>query len=409
MNRTPNTIISAIDIGTTKICVIVAQPAPDGSLNVLGIGQAPSTGLARGVVVSMAAAVNAIQAAVREAELMAGFSIKHAVVGISGAHIRAYSSHGMVALKHGIIEEKDIAQVIQSAQAISLPEGQQLLHAVPHYFCINGVDIVHDPRGMHGVRLEARVHIITGAVSSVHNLVRCCDLAGVKARDIVLEPLASAAAVLSVDERELGVGILDIGGGTSDFAIYQRGAICHTHIIPIAGNSFTHDIAVCLHASLQDAERIKKAYGSVDASLVGSQEEIVVAHVDGAEHKVILHEDLFEVVSARAEELLNMVLEEIEQNKLRSFMPAGLVITGGGSLLAGLAAQASRILCMPVRTGRPILMPGIPPLLQHPSYATSYGLLLYAQQKMNDHMHNQQGSIANRIMQSMKSWICEMF
>lgn len=409
MNSTHNTIISAVDIGTTKICVIIARPASDGTLQVIGIGQAVSAGLARGVVVSMASAVNAIQSAVREAELMAGVSVNHAVVGISGSHIRAYSSHGMVAIKHGIIEEKDITHVIQSSQAITLPEGQQLLHAVPHYFCINGVDIVHDPRGMHGVRLEARVHIITGAVSSVHNIVRCCDLVGIKTHDIVLEPLASAAAVLSADERELGVGILDIGGGTSDFAIYQRGAICHTRIIPIAGNAFTHDIAVCLHTSLQDAERIKKAYGMVDASLCTHDEEIIVAHVDGAEQKNILREELFDVLSARSEELLAMVLEEIEQHKLRAFMPAGLVITGGGSLLAGIALQASRILHMPVRTGRPVLMSGIPSMLQHPSYATSYGLLLHAQQKMNEHMRNQADTMVNRIVKSMKSWICDIF
>lgn len=408
MKKVSAEVLTAIDIGTTKICVIIAQPTADGGLHIMGVGHAPSAGLARGVVVSMAPAVHAIQMALREAELMAGVRVTHAVVGISGAHIRAYSSHGMVPVKQGIIEDYDIKQVIAAAQAISLPEGQQLLHAMPHYFCINGSEIVRDPRGMYGVRLEARVHIVTGSISSVHNIVRCSELAGAKAHDIVLEPIASAEAVLTNDERELGVGILDIGGGTSDFAIYQKGSICHTHIIPIAGNIFTHDIAVCLHTSLHDAERIKKEYGAIDKAALQQHEEIAVAHVDHTEQK-IMREDLCAVLAARSEELLHMVLYEIESHGLRAFMPAGLVITGGGALLAGLATKATQILHMPVRIGKPVLVAGAPTLLANPSYATSYGLLLYAQKRFEAYQRDAQGTMVHRLLHTMKSWICDIF
>jgi cell division protein FtsA len=400
-------IIVAIDVGTTKICVLVAQIAPDHSVNIIGIGQAPSAGLARGVVVTMAPAVHAVQSALREAELMAGTPLNGAYVGISGAHIRAFSSHGMVAIKDGEIQQRDIANVLQAAQAVTLPEGQQILHAVPHYFCINGNDIVHNPLGMHGVRLEAHVHIVTGAVASVQNLIRCCELAGITVRDIILEPIASADAVLTQDERELGVGIFDIGGGTSDFAVYHRGSICHTCIIPLAGNVFTHDIAVCLHVALHDAERLKRLYGMDPDS---SRLPTTALQLGDTSETIIRPEEVALIVEPRAEEILLMLADEIERNKLRQYMPAGIVLTGGGSLLAGLQQQALQRLRMPVRIGKPRNVSTAMATLDNPLYATAYGLLIHARNRRSDQIFAAtHGSLIQRISNRMKSWIFDIF
>ncbi len=398
-------IIVAIDVGTTKICVLVAQITPDNSLHIIGIGQAPSAGLARGVVVTMAPAVHAVQAALKEAELMAGIPLDNAYIGISGAHIRAFSSHGMVAIKDGEIQQRDITNVIQAAQAVAIPEGQQILHAMPHYFCINGHDIVTNPLGMHGVRLEAQVHIVTGAIASVQNLVRCCELAGISVRDIILEPIASAEAVLTSDEQELGVGMLDIGGGTSDFAVYHRGSICHTCIIPLAGNVFTQDIALCLHIGLQDAEKIKRLYG-----MHATHAEPIPVMPLGATDAVLINpQEVSLIVEPRAEEILLILAHEIEQHRLRQYMPTGIVLTGGGSLLAGLHQQAMELLHMPVRIGKPRNISTPLTTLENPMYATAYGLLIHARNRRSNHLFStKQGSLLQRISSRMKSWIFDI-
>jgi len=403
-------IITAIDVGTTKICVLVGQLAHDGSLNIIGFGQAPSAGLSRGVVVTIAPVVAALQDALREATLSSGHTIETASVGISGGHIRSYNSHGMVMIKHGEIREHDIDQVMKSAQSVSLPEGQQLLHAVPQFFIVDGHDVVKNPRGMFGVRLEVKAHLIMGAVSSVQNIVRCCELAGIKVSDIILEPIASAEAVLSHDERELGVGMLDIGGGTSDFAIYQRSTVRHTYIIPIAGNVFTNDIAVCLQTTLHDAELLKKEFGMADQHLLADNHTIEVAHVNSVDRITLLRSDLVEVLQPRTRELLSIVGHEIEQNQLRSLMPAGLVLTGGGSLLVGLREQALDILHMPVRRGVPLLPTTQTSILQSPIYATGYGLLAYVARRSRESLgFSNQNTFMNRIVSRMKSWVLDIF
>lgn len=404
----PN-LITAIDIGTTKICVLIAQRGDDGSLHIVGMGHAPSAGLARGVVVSIAPAVTAIQHALREAELMAGYKVNEAYIGISGGHIRSFNSQGMVAIKQGDIKASDITNAVNASKAVSLPEGQQLLHAIPQFFTINGNEIVRDPLGMYGVRLEVQSHIITGAVASVQNLIRCCELAGITARDIILEPIASAAAVLSADEQELGAGLLDIGGGTSDFAIYHKNALRHTHIIPLAGTVFTNDIAVCLHTSLHDAERIKKEFGIADRRLLVHDQAINVVNAAG-DQATIMQSNLLEVLAPRAQELLLLVAEEVERQRLRPFMPAGLVITGGGSLLYGLKELAQSIMRMPVRIGRPLIPATTTAVLDNPIYATAYGLIVHTatilrateQSFGNEHL-------SNRVFTRMKSWICDLF
>jgi len=407
MNRAPASLITAIDIGTTKICVIVAQQAPDASLRIIAIGQSPSRGLSRGVVVAIAPTVSSIQDAVREAELMAGHAITHAYIGISGSHIQSFTSHGMVPITRGEIREQDITNVMTAARAITLPEGQQLIHAVPHSFIVNSTEVIRNPLGMYAVRLEARVHMITGSVASVHNLIRCCELAGITVQDIVLEPLASAAAVLSEDERELGIGILDIGGGTSDFAVYNKGSICHTHIIPIAGTMFTNDIAVCLRTSLHEAERIKKQYGTVgEKSLSIDTTLIDIEHADGTERGTITTHDLNAVLSARSQELLHMIVQEIDRSGVRPLLSAGVVITGGGALLHGLREQASAALRMPVRIGIPQAS-AYSNTLHHPMHATGYGIIMHILSQQQG--QTPVGPIHSRIFAKMRSWFGEIF
>ena len=253
-------IIVSIDVGTTKICVLVAQILDNNHFEVIGVGKSPSHGLKKGVVVDIGKTIHSIKAAVREAELMTGISISAASVGISGGHIKSINSQGVVPVKHAEIYQSDVHNVLAAARAIPIPEGMQILHVLPQFFVIDSHTRIHNPVGMHGIRLEVQAHIIMGAIASVQNLIKCCELAGVKVTDIILEQLASAHAVLSEDERNLGVCMLDIGGGTSDFAVYQHNSIVHTMVLPIAGNHFTNDLAVGLRTTIQEAERIKKEH-----------------------------------------------------------------------------------------------------------------------------------------------------
>lgn len=402
-------IVTAIDIGTTKICVLIAQQIDD-ELEIIGIGKAPSAGLARGVVVDIAPAVHSIKMALKEAEMMAGCSVESVFVGASGGHIHAFNSNGMVPIKHGEIKQTDIANVLAVAKAIPLPKGQQLLHALPQFYVIDNEHLVKDPLGMYGVRLEAQVHIITGAVASVQNLIRCCALAGVKVEDVILEPLASADAVLSEDERELGIGMLDIGGGTSDFAIYQQANIRHTQVFLIAGNIFTKDLAVCLHTTIREAERIKKEFGIADTSLFKQNMPVEIETVDGQGKQTVMLSDILAVLESRTDELLHKLHDEIEKQKLRSFMPAGLVLTGGGALLAGMKEQAERLLDMPVRIGRPRISLAFKQALDNPMYATGYGLLTCAIKRNREQFSRSlQGPIYQQVFGRMKTWVFDFF
>lgn len=407
--RLGKNIITAIDIGTTKICVLIAQQLDDHHVEILGIGKAPSLGLARGVVVDIAPAVHSIKAALKEAELMAGFAVESAYIGISGGHINAFNSHGMVPIKHGEIRQLDIAAVLNTAKAVPLPEGQQLLHALPQFYTIDNEHIVRDPLGMYGVRLEAQVHLITGAVASVQNLIRCCALAGVKTEDIILEPLASADAVLSDDERELGIGMLDIGGGTSDFAIYQQGNIRHTQVFLIAGNIFTNDLAICLRTTVKEAERIKKEYGIADSSLFVHNLPLEIDMVHGEEKQTVMQSDILAILESRTQELLLLLKEAIDSQKLRPMMHAGLVITGGGSLLHGIKEQAETILQMPIRLGRPRVPLGFKDSLESPIYATGYGLLVHTMRRNRMGAQGLSGTFVTQVFSRMKSWVFDFF
>lgn len=403
-------IVTAIDVGTTKISVFIARYVDDQIVEIIGTGTVPSHGLSKGVVVDVPRAISSIMAAVKEAELLAGIEIESAYVGVSGAHITSCNSQGVVPIKKGEITQEDIDAVIAAAQAIPVPEGQQIIHVLPQYFTIDGRDIVVDPLGMHGIRLEVQAHIVIGSISSVQNVVRCCERAGVQVRDVVLEQLASADAVLTPDEYELGVGVLDIGGGTADFAVFHRGGIRHTKVIPIAGNHFTNDLALGLRTTLADAERVKKEIGIVHSSLLNSERSIEIAIVGSDGKKGVLQSDLLHILEPRARELLSFVHDEIMTYKLNTFLGTGLVITGGGSLLAGIEQVTVEMCRCSVRLGLPRYTVSMPDFFKTPIYATGYGLLVHALKKQRvDNEHKTNASFVVRVVDRMRSWMKEFF
>ncbi|MCB9492662.1 MAG: cell division protein FtsA [Epsilonproteobacteria bacterium] len=409
---------TAIDIGTTKICVLIGKVDSKNNIEILGIGHHPSYGLKKGVVTDIGQTVNSIKSAINQAEEMAGVRVETATVGISGGHIKSFNSTGVVAIKNKEVSQTDIDRVIDAAKAIPIPEDQYILHILPQYFRIDGQEYVFDSLGMYGVRLEAQVHIVTGAVSSAQNIIKACELAGIIVGDIVLEQIASADAVLTQAEREMGVGILDIGGGTSDFAIYKDGRIRHSKVIPLAGNHFTNDIAVGLNIPFKKAEALKRMYGS--ASQYTSKEQpqneylkINLGYEGGIKH--IARHDIDQILYFRAEEILDMLADEIVQYRLKAFMPSGLVLTGGGSLLAHLKDLASQKLSMATRIGTPEslqedMQTAIPDVIKSPIYSTAYGLLLYAIKDVDGkEIIKSDHSVFTGVMKRMKSWIYDFF
>lgn len=402
-------LLCAIDIGTTKICALIAQQVANGELQILGIGKVPSDGLRKGVVVDIARTIVSIKKAIEEAELMAGTTMHSVVIGISGGHIQSRNAYGAAPIARGEVTQEDIARTIAAARAIQLPEGQQVLHVLPQYFSIDGQDRIQDPLGMHGIRLEVQVHIITGAISSVQNLIKCCQMAGVKVQDVVLEQLASALAVLNDDERELGVAMLDIGGGTSDLALYQGGTIRHTMVVPIAGNLFTSDLAVGLRTTIKDAERIKREYGLVNLDLLGQDKEIEVEMVQGGKTRMIMQTEVFDILEPRAQELLSIVHEEILGRNLTHLLVSGFVLTGGGALLEGMKEVTEDILDVPVRIGKPQSTQAGLEMLQSPIFATAYGLLLYAAKQQGVGSFSEEDNGVSRLLMRMKSWVSDFF
>lgn len=411
MSKVFSNIIVSIDIGTTKICVLIARKLSNDQVEVLGIGRAPSHGLSRGVVVDIAKTVSSIKQAVDEAQLMAECQIESAYIGISGAHIHSFNSSGAVPIKRSSVAQEDIDAVLAAAKAVAIEKGQKVLHVLPQYFMVDGQEKIENPIGLHGVRLEVVVHVITGSIASIQNLITCCQMVGIKVQDIVLEQLASADGVLSLDERKLGVAVLDIGGGTSDFAVYQNGTIRFTKVIPIAGNHFTNDLAVGLCANITDAQRIKHEDGYVGFDHTHLQGQVVeVLTAQGTATKLVRKEQIAFILQARAHELFMMVAHEIQQNQLRHFMVTGLVITGGGSLLDGIDELAQDILTIPVRLGVPKTNQIIPDSLQNPIYATGYGLLLFALKSSKyGSMDSMEGPMVHRIFTRMKSWVSDFF
>lgn len=374
--RDPKNLIVGLDIGTSKIICIVAEVQPEGTLEVIGMGTHPSKGLRRGVVVNIESTVNAIQRALEEAELMADCKIREVYTGIAGNHIRSFNSHGMVAIKDKEISQIDVERVIDTARAVNIPMDQQILHTIPQEFVVDGQEDVKDPLGMSAVRLEVRVHMVTGAVSAAQNIVKCVRRCGIEVRDLVLQPLASAMAVLSEDEKELGVCLVDIGGGTTDIAVFTNGAIRHTAVIPVAGDQVTNDIAVALRTPPKEAEDLKIRHGCTLRQLADARDMIEVTSVGDRPAKTLSRQTLAEFIEPRMEELYSLVQAELRRSGFEELLSSGIVITGGSAGMQGMVELGEEVFHMPVRLGYPRYEGGLSEVMRNPRYATGVGLLL---------------------------------
>jgi len=409
MSNKRENLIVGLDIGTTKICCIVGNMTEEG-LEVVGIGTSPSKGLRKGVVINIESTVTAIQKAVREAELMAGCEIKTVYAGIAGGHIKGLNSQGVIAIKNREVSPEDLTRVIDAAKAIAIPMDREVLHILPQEFIIDDQDGIREPLGMSGVRLEAKVHIVTGAVASAQNIVKCCNRAGTDVADIVLEQLASSEAVLSADEKELGVALVDLGGGTSDIAIFSEGAIKHTSVLSIGGDHLTNDIAVGLRTPMAEAEKIKQAYGCCLTSMVGKDETIEVPSVGGREARVLSRQLLAEILEPRVEEIFTLINREIIKSGYEDLIASGVVITGGSSILPGMPELAEQIFNLPVRRGLPRDIGGLIDVVNSPIYATGVGLVKYGSKNQGRQQFKiGQDNVFEKVILRMKEWFNEFF
>ncbi len=409
MSNHKENLIVGLDIGTTKICAIVGNLTDEG-LDIVGIGTSPSRGLRKGVVINIESTVESIQKALQEAELMAGCEIKSVFAGIAGGHIKGFNSQGVIAIKNREVTQEDIARVIDAAKALAIPMDREVIHVLPQEFIIDDQDGIKEPLGMSGVRLEAKVHIVTGAVASAQNIVKSCNRAGVNVGDIVLEQLASSYAVLSADEKELGVAMVDIGGGTTDIAIYLDGAIKHTSVLSLGGNHLTNDIAVGLRTPMAEAEKIKKQYGCCLTSMVGKDESIEVPSVGGREPRVLSRQLLAEILEPRVEEIFTLVNREIIRSGYEDFIASGVVITGGTSILPGMPEMAEQIFNLPVRRGLPQDIGGLTDVVNSPIFATGVGLVKYGSRNLKAHKFMiGQENVFDKVVRRMKEWLHEFF
>ncbi len=405
MAKKPNKdLMVGIDIGTSKVVAIVCEVTAEGGLNVIGLGSHPSQGLKKGVVVNIESTVQSIQSAVEQAETMAGCQIYSAYTGIAGSHIRSINSHGIVAIRDREVTQMDVDRVIDAAKAVAIPADQKILHILPQEFIIDNQDSIREPIGMSGVRLEAKVHIVTGAVSAAQNIMKCLKRCGLVANDIVLEQFASSQSILTEDEKELGVCMVDIGGGTTDIAIFTDGAIRHTAVIPIAGDQVTNDMAIALRTPTRNAESIKLKYACALQDLADTNLTIDIPSVGDRAGRHITQRALAEVVEARYEELFTLVASEIRRSGLEDLLAAGVVLTGGGSKVAGAAELAERVFKMPVRIGTPQNVTGLSEVINNPVYATSVGLLLYGMQQRDGQGKMAAQPSSQNLWGRMKSW-----
>jgi len=411
--KTQSEIVVGLDIGTTKICAVVGEVTKDG-LRILGYGTHPSSGLRKGVVINIEATVTSIKRAVEEAEMMSDREIRRVYAGIAGGHVQGFNSHGVIALKDREVTQTDVKRVIDAARAVAIPLDREVLHIIPQEYIIDDQDGIRDPLGMSGVRFEAKVHIVTGAVSSAQNIIKCCNRAGLDVADIILEPLASAEAVLTEDEKELGVALVDMGGGTTDIAVVAGGAVRHTSVLTLGGNHVTNDIAMGLRTPAAEAEKIKRRHACALTSKVGKDETIEVPGVGGRKSRILNRRILAEIVEPRVEEIFSLVRQDIMERGMEDLVVSGVVICGGSSLLDGSTEIAEHVFGLPVRLGVPLQMDGIIDSLRDPAYATGVGLVLYAARTMDkgEIGRNLDGNDANlfsKITRKMKSWFKDFF
>ncbi len=414
MGREDSELIVGLDIGTTKICVVVAD-VTDGKVNIIGMGVHPSIGLRKGVVVNIENTVNSIAEAVHEAEQMAGCTISTVYVGIAGSHINGFNSHGLIAIKQEEILRDDIARVVEAASAVPISPDQKVIHVLPQDFTVDDHSGIQDPQGMTGVRLEANVHIVTGSATSIHNIVKCCNLAHLEVAGIVLEQLASAEAVLTPEERELGVALLDIGGGTSDLAIFSDGAIKHTYVLGLGGNNLTNDLSIGLRTPMKDAERLKEMHGSALAAMIDKDQTIEVPSVGGRSPRKLSRKVMGEILEPRTEEMLSLINREmcevkVGDTRVKDLVNVGVVLTGGTALLANIQELAEQIFDLPVRVGMPHGVGGVNDIINTPQCATAVGLLLYGLRNRADALAsaNRHKGALGRIASQVKGLIGRM-
>lgn len=403
-------LIVGLDIGTTKICAVVGEASVDG-VDVIGIGTSQSTGLRKGVVVNIDQTVQSIKKALREAELMAGCEIRSVYAGIAGSHIKGFNSHGVIAVKGGEIGQKDVERVLEAAKAIAIPLDREVFHTLPQEYIVDEQRGIMDPLGMAAVRLEVKVHIVTGAVTSAQNIVRSCHRAGLDVADIVLEPLASARAVLTDEEREIGVALVDIGGGTTDVAVFSDNSIKYTGVVALGGQNLTNDIAYGLRTPMSSAEKIKIKYGCALADMLRHDERIEVPSVAGREPRALSRQVLAEICEPRMEEIFSLVDQEIIRSGSKNSIGAGIVLTGGSSLMEGAAELAEQVFNLPCRIGYPRNIGGLKDVVNSPKFATAVGLLCFGSDKESD-VHKiriREKNLFDSVLSSMKRWVKDIF
>jgi cell division protein FtsA len=404
MDKDQGDIIVGLDIGTTKICAVVGE-VNENTIKIVGVGSHPSIGLRKGVVVNIESTVNSIQKAIEEAELMAGCEIKSVYAGIAGSHIKGFNSHGVIAIKGREVGQNDIDRVIDAARAVAIPMDREVIHILPQEYIVDDQDGIIDPLGMTGVRLEAKVHIITGAVTSAHNIIKCCNRAGLDVCDIVLESLASAEAVLSNEEKDLGVALIDFGGGTTDLAVFTGGSIRHTSVLGLGGNNLTNDIAVGLRTPMAEAEKIKVRHGCCLNTMIQKDQTIEVPSVGGRKPRVVSRYILSEILEPRVEEVFTLIDQEIIRSGFKELVAAGLIVTGGSALLEGIPEMAEQIFNLPTRVGYPKGVTGLVDVINSPMYATAVGLLIYGLNNEPERKFRiRDEHIFNRVTNRMKRW-----
>ncbi len=409
MPKEPRNLIVGLDIGTSKVAALVAELRPDGSFEILGMGGHESKGLKKGVVVNIEATVSAIQRALEEAELMADCKIESAYTGIAGSHIKSFNSTGMVAIKDREVSPVDVERALETARAVNIPTDQQILHVLRQEYIVDGQEDVREPIGMSGVRLEVKVHIVTGAVSAAQNIVKCVRRCGLEVSDLVLQPLASSRAVLSDDERELGVCLVDSGGGTTDLAVFTHGAIRHTAVIPIAGDQVTSDIAMALRTPTADAEAIKIRHGVALRQLADPNETIEVPGIGDRGSRVMSRQTLAEVIEPRVEELFSLVQQVLRESGFEELLSSGIVLTGGSATMQGMVELGEEIFHMPVRVGVPKYSGGLADIVRNARYATAMGLLMEgAAQRQPGQLSRQDGSF-RAVLARMREWFQRNF
>ncbi len=409
VNTPEKRMIVGLDIGTSKVVAVVGEVDGEGTIEVVGIGSHPSRGMKKGVVVDIESTVNAIQRAVEEAELMAGCQIHSVYVGIAGSHIRSMNSHGIVAIREGEVVPADVERVLDAAQAVAIPADQKVLHVLPQEYVIDNQGGIKEPLGMSGVRLEAKVHLVTCAVNAAQNIEKCIHRCGLEVDGIILEQLASSFSVVTADERDLGVCLVDIGGGTSDIAIFTDGAIRHTGVIPIAGDQVTSDIAMALRTPTQHAEEIKIRYACALAQLAGAEETIKVPSVGDRPPRDLSRQSLAEVVEPRYDELFTLILAEIRRSGFEELIPAGVLLTGGTSKMEGAVELAEEIFHMPVRLGAPQHAKGLNDIIKNPIYATAVGLLIYGARDDESSGLAAGGQFAGGLIARVRDWFGRHF